>query len=615
MPQNEQDWIQALESSALIRQDDADWSISNTHLLGSEPVVCERWSAEPSLYFRRHWISDFLVAKSLIDRSRMRLAYDPKKLKHFLFLLFPSPTESVDWQQLACALSVRSGLTFVTGGPGTGKTFTVARILALMFALQEKPNSIKVALAAPTGKAATRLLRSIQNAMGPIQSQLVGQVDIDKDVASLTQAHTLHSLLGASADGSRFKYNANNPLQASVLIVDEASMVNLEMMSCLMQALDASTQLIFLGDPDQLAAVEAGSVLADLCQPNHEMQQFSELTPYSSTLFKEFKSVMNLPSDFEPAWRNSFPEPLALSDHIVHLKRSRRFAGPIASLAELIKAADLKALARWMNDERETDGVVQIKKYPQAQGVVDESLSPLGENAEARRPNFYTYLKKLCVWNQKAKHASNHAPFVPPSDWVKALLLEFDRYRVLCAVNEGPMGAKHINQAIEAKVLSDFELPKVGEWYAGRPIMVTHNQHDLGLSNGDVGLVLPEELGSSALKAYFLSGEDLRIFSLARLANVQTSFAMSIHKSQGSEYEHTLLVLPQHMDQALSKELLYTGVTRAKQYLTLVQESEGLVAKAVSQVANRSSGLSAQIKRLQQHLERGAPQDPKDLAP
>jgi len=145
--------------------------------------------------------------------------------------------------------------------------------------------------------------------------------------------------------------------------------------------------------------------------------------------------------------------------------------------------------------------------------------------------------------------------------------------------------------------------------------MVTHNQHDLGLSNGDVGLVLPQKLGDPALKAYFLSGDELRIFSLARLVNVQTSFAMSIHKSQGSEYEHTLLVLPQHMDQALSKELLYTGVTRAKKYLTLVQESDGLVAKAISQVANRSSGLSAQIKRLKQHLERVSAQAPKDLAP
>jgi exodeoxyribonuclease V alpha subunit len=614
MPQTEHEWLQALESSALIRHDAADWSVSKEQLFESAPVVWERWSAEPSLYFRRHWISDFLVAKSLIDRSRMRVPYDPEKLKHYLSLLFPSATEFVDWQQLACAMSIRSGLTFVTGGPGTGKTYTVARILALMFALQEKPSSIKVALAAPTGKAATRLLRSIQNAMGPIQSQLMGQVDIEREVANLTQAHTLHSLLGASADGSRFKFNAKNPLDASVLIVDEASMVNLEMMSSLMQALDARTQLIFLGDPDQLAAVEAGSVLADLCQPKREMQELPQLNPYSSQLLAELKSVMDLPDNFSPALNNPSPDGLVLADHIVHLKRSRRFEGPIASLAELIKAADLKALASWMSDENHTDGAVQIKKYPQAKGVVDESLSSLGDELRERRPNFYDYLHQLCEWIQAAKNTSNHTPFVPPQDWVKALLLEFDRYRVLCAVNEGPMGSKHINQAIEEKVLSDFELPKFGEWYAGRPVMVTHNQHDLGLSNGDVGLVLPERLGAPALKAYFMSGDDLRVFSLARLVNVQTSYAMSIHKSQGSEYEHTLLVLPQHMDQALSKELLYTGVTRAKKYLTVVQESEGLVAKAISQVANRSSGLSAHIKRLKQHLEGASSQDPRDLA-
>jgi exodeoxyribonuclease V alpha subunit len=188
------------------------------------------------------------------------------------------------------------------------------------------------------------------------------------------------------------------------------------------------------------------------------------------------------------------------------------------------------------------------------------------------------------------------------NEWIKELLFEFERFRVLCAANEGPMGSKNVNLEIEKEVLRNFELPKTGEWYAGRPIMVTRNQHDLGLSNGDVGLVLPEQLGQSTLKAYFLSGDQLRIFSLSRLVSVQTAFAMSIHKSQGSEYEHTLMILPDRMEQALSKEMLYTGVTRAKKYLTLVQEDEGLIAKAMSQVADRSSGLSAQIKRLKKHL-------------
>jgi len=615
MPQSESEWIQALESSVLIRHDSESWALSEAQLLDCAPVVFERWSQEPSLYFRRHWISEFLVAKSLIDRARTRLPHDAEQLKHYLSLLFPVSPESVDWQQLACALSIRSGLTFVTGGPGTGKTYTVARILALMFSLQDRPNSIKVALAAPTGKAATRLLRSIQNAMGPIQLQLQGQVDINQDIANLTKAQTLHSLLGASADGSRFKHNAKNPLDVEVLIVDEASMVNLEMMATLMQALEANTQLIFLGDPDQLAAVEAGSVLADLCQPSKQLQQSHALSSYSKQVFAELQGVMDLPSDFGGAMESPGLQALELSDHIVQLKRSRRFEGPIASLAELIKSADLRALNQWLSDEVSTDGVLQLKKYAQAQGVVDESIKPSADDLPKSRPNFYLYLRLLCDWIEVAKQASNHTSSVVPEDWVKALLLEFERFRVLCAVNEGPMGAKNINQAIETQVLSSFDLPQTGEWYAGRPIMVTHNQHDLGLSNGDVGLVLPQKLGDPALKAYFLSGDELRIFSLARLVNVQTSFAMSIHKSQGSEYEHTLLVLPQHMDQALSKELLYTGVTRAKKYLTLVQESDGLVTKAISQVANRSSGLSAQIKRLKQHLERVSAQAPKDLAP
>lgn len=602
MPQHESDWTRALLESTLIRQDQHNWLESQEELMNPLPVIWERWSEVPSLSFRRHWISDFLVARSLLFRSRLPTPYRADQVKKILSLLFPVHQADIDWQQMACALSIRSGLTLVTGGPGTGKTYTVARILGLMFALQSQSNSLKVALAAPTGKAAARLLGSIQQAMGPIQAQLHGHFDIGPNVARLTQAHTLHSLLGANSDGSRFKFNAQHTLNLDVLIVDEASMVNLEMMSALIQALDDQTQLIFLGDPNQLAAVEAGSVLADLCQGRRENDQETSSCPYSTHVLEHLSSVMSLTDDCVQDLSRTSSAVLDLSDHIVNLKRSHRFAGPIASLAELIQSGEPKMVHKCLSEQVSNEEVLQSITCTHALGVADLSLSAPVDALPQGRPSFYSYLSLLCDLIQRPKPPKADLQSLSTAQWVKELLHEFERYRILCAVNEGPLGSKAINEALEDQVLSSFSLPQMGEWYAGRPIMVTHNQYDLGLSNGDIGLVLPERRGELALKAYFQSGDELRAYSLSRLIGVQTAFAMSIHKSQGSEYEHTVLVLPDHMDQALSKELLYTGVTRAKKYLTIVQEKEGLMVKAMSQVLKRNSGLPAQIKRLSEHL-------------
>jgi exodeoxyribonuclease V alpha subunit len=213
-----------------------------------------------------------------------------------------------------------------------------------------------------------------------------------------------------------------------------------------------------------------------------------------------------------------------------------------------------------------------------------------------KKPNFLAYLSVL--QRQGALRQESRAPMLAPVEsWMEEALIEFERFRVLCAINEGPLGSVAINQAIEAQLQKQGWIRPKGEWYSGRAIMLTRNQHDLGLSNGDVGLVVADP-SSNAYRAYFLAGSGFQGVSINRLLSVQTAYAMSIHKSQGSEYEHALVVLQDHAEKSLTRELLYTGVTRAKRFLSVFQARSGLIEQSVSMRAKRTSGLSGRLQAL-----------------
>jgi exodeoxyribonuclease V alpha subunit len=466
-------------------------------------------------------------------------------------------------------------LSVITGGPGTGKTYTAARLLALLLALHEEGSPLRVALAAPTGKAAARLKQSIDLALTSLQEQvpLGSHLDLNALIARMGPARTLHSLLGARPDTRQFRHHAANPLDVDVLIVDEASMVHLEMMDALLQALPSTSRLVLLGDKDQLASVEAGAVLGDLCR-NAAAGHYSAYTAQ----FVQAVVGQTLPAEYRLA--DAAP---VLAQQTVMLRHSRRFQGAIGQLALAVNRGDAAA-ARAAFDPAggavPTAGSVSALLALQPtrpQAVCDVALGTFG------LPFYADYLR-LMQQQPQGQGTDTHA------SWVRSVLQAFERCRILCAVHQGDWGTVALNAAVQ-KALADQALLKVtGEWFAGRPVMVTRNDAQLGVFNGDVGVVLPNTEGT--LKVWFLDGEALRSVSVMRLAQVDTAFVMTVHKSQGSEFQHTALVLPPGGAEVLSRELVYTGITRAREQFTLMEAEAGLLEAAMARPSLRASGLT-----------------------
>jgi exodeoxyribonuclease V alpha subunit len=305
----------------------------------------------------------------------------------------------------------------------------------------------------------------------------------------------------------------------------------------------------------------------------------------------------------------------------VMLQRSRRFSGHIAQLAQAINGGEQEAVGRVLTKANSQDiHCISSVKMDLLLDVCLQRTAPLtayGQSADLFqdevKPNFLNYLKVF----QRNGALPNSPDFsasvgfeMDTESWILEALLEFERFRVLSAINEGPLGALAINASIEKRLQKEGWIRSHGEWYSGRAIMLTRNQHDLGLSNGDVGLVVGgrgEKGGQTSFRAYFLSGSGFQSVSINRLLSVQTAYAMSIHKSQGSEYEHALVVLQDQAEKALTRELLYTGVTRAKKYLSLFQTQPGLIEQAVSMRAKRTSGLARRIQQLSTQAGRTGP--------
>ncbi len=543
---------------ALLSKSEQVWQVGDLDF--QQPLVLDG----ERLYLRRYWRDETQVAKSIGARAQTIRLPNMARVRHWLDLLFPEePANGApDWQKIACAVALRAHVTIITGGPGTGKTYTVASLLTLLLATADDPARLRIALAAPTGKAAARLKQSIDDALASLAEKVGSDLALGELTARMGAAQTLHRLLGARPDTRAFAHHAGNPLDIDVLIVDEASMVHLEMMASLLDALPPQAILILLGDKDQLASVEAGAVLGDLCH-NAQAGGFSAAT----LAYVRAASGHSIPPAY---WGSAGP----LAQQTVMLRQSRRFSGPIGALAQAVNTG----LASQVQDCLRADSAGAVTWIASAQPA---DLLQLALHGRPGAGGGYQHYLKLVRDGAAGPHHEA---------WVRAVLRSFEAFRILCAVRSGAWGVCGLNGAIE-QALERQGLIRRSEWYVGRPVMVTRNDYDLRVYNGDIGLTLRDPARPASLRVYFLEGEAVRSVLATRLRHVETAFAMTVHKAQGSEFRHTVLVLPSESAPTLARELIYTGITRAREFFTLVAPAPALLLEAVARSTRRASGL------------------------
>ncbi|WP_145250068.1 exodeoxyribonuclease V subunit alpha [Pseudomonas oryzihabitans] len=566
-------WQRALLASDLV---DGDGSCPQRPLvLGGE-----------RLYLRRYWNYERAVAASL----RQRLATHetlPADLAERLDRLFPPDPDAggePDWQKLACALAVRGAFSIVTGGPGTGKTTTVVRLLALLQApAVAAGRPLRIRLAAPTGKAAARLTESI----GGQVSRLPVDEELRRHIP--TGVTTVHRLLGSRPNTRHFRHHRGHPLPLDVLVVDEASMIDLEMMASLLAALPPRARLVLLGDKDQLASVEAGAVLGDLCR-DAEAGRYSPAT-------RAWLEAVSGQSLVRTPLAVGDDQADALAQQVVMLRRSRRFgAGSgIGQLARRVNAQDGQGAQQVLIDGGYADLHRVLLKGPE-----DRALERLVLEGRGRARGYRHYLEVLQGTRPQLDTVLEDPAWTL---WAGQVLSAFDDFQLLCAVRKGPWGVEGLNLRIASALLAAGLLAGEHGWYEGRPVLVTRNDYSLGLMNGDIGitLCLPDAThpGRKVLRVAFPRGDGsggLRFVLPSRLAAVETVFAMTVHKSQGSEFAHTALLLPEQLSPVLTKELVYTGITRARDDFTLIEARSGIFAEAVARRVRRVSGLDLDLR-------------------
>jgi exodeoxyribonuclease V alpha subunit len=501
------------------------------------------------LYLHRYWEYEQTLASAILKRAAdLPLQFDALALRQKIQALFPAePSEDVNWQSVATLAAARRKFCVISGGPGTGKTHTLVLILALLLELRRERN-LRIAVAAPTGKAAAR----IQDSIRTVKATLACDETIRAQLPE--RATTIHRLLGYLPGSARFRHDADNPLPFDVVAVDEASMVDLALMAKLFQAIPSSARVILLGDKDQLASVEAGAVLGDIC---------SAAAPDPVRT----RSTMSLTLSPESGTRRNASQPAkhALADCVVHLRKNYRF-GQHSAIYRLSNAIN----------EGRAEAALQILKESGANAAADLVSAPLPRRAE---------LKEAL----RAQVTAGFSEFLKAPDPLLALAA-LAGFRILCALREGPFGVAGLNQATE-DILEEAGLIRPSNpWYARRPIMITRNDYNLKLFNGDIGLLLPD--GDSGEPRAFFPGPDntLRKFLPLRLPEHETAYAMTVHKSQGSEFDRVLLILPERESPVLSRELLYTGITRARTSVELWFD-EKVFRAALARRVTRTSGL------------------------
>lgn len=445
---------------------------------------------------------------------------------------------------------------------------------------------LRLSLAAPTGKAAARLTESI----GAQVQSLTLDERVREQIPTLVT--TLHRLLGSRPGSRHFRHDAANPLPLDVLVVDEASMIDLEMMASLLNALPAHARLILLGDKDQLASVEAGAVLGDLCQ-EAESGGYSEAT----RAWLENQTGERLEDPALVAGDK------ALAQHIVMLRHSRRFGSGsgIGRLARAVNLGDAQSARATLTTGAHDLHVLRLS------GEQDRALERLlieGQGGGEPRPQGYAHYLQVMQAERPAPDAESQAW----DRWAGRVLAAFDQFQLLCAVRKGTWGAETLNERIAEALVKRGLLEQSHGWYEGRPVLVTRNDYSLGLMNGDIGIALrlpepPEFPGAplrEVLRVVFPRNDGsgaLRHILPSRLSAVDTVFAMTVHKSQGSEFAHCALILPDSLNPVLTKELIYTGITRARHWFSLVESRAGIFEQAVQRRVARRSGLREALEK------------------
>ncbi|MDW5377756.1 exodeoxyribonuclease V subunit alpha [Halomonas sp. HP20-15] len=613
-------WRAALDHPPLVA-DGLDDHSGNTPLVKLESLGSVR------LYLRRYWQYEQDIRQQINARLAASEAASDESatpLRQALDALFPGngPTPGPDWQKIACALAARSRFAVITGGPGTGKTTTVVKLLALLQSQQlvHTERALRIRLAAPTGKAAARLNESIAGQVGGLT--LDGVTDDPESLKRQipTEVTTLHRLLGSRPDTRHFRHHASNPLALDVLVIDEASMVDIEMMAAVLGALPPRARLILLGDKDQLASVEAGAVLGDLCQ----RAEGGHYTP-ATCAWLERVCDAPVPDDY----RDTHGQPL--DQAIAMLRVSHRFdaASGIGQLAQAVNApligdhqsrdkqhairdvfragyADIARLALADADDPAFERLV-VDGNPA--GFANRGVGRHGKTGELAPPTGYRHYLDVLHHQRPNQRALVEASVDRQrklfDGWALAVLEAHNRFQLLCALRKGPWGVEGLNlrigQALRRHGLlnaSDAELER--GWYLGRPVLVTRNDYGLGLMNGDIGITLaqphPQDPSKRVLRVAFPTADadkPIKWVLPSRLQAVGTVFAMTVHKSQGSEFTHTALLLPDAPNPILTRELVYTGITRARHWLTLVETGRGMLDEAVSREVVRVSGLES----------------------
>lgn len=503
-------------------------------------------------YLYRYWDYENRLYTRVIDRSTGMIAgIDQSHLRQVIEEAFGQrPSLSPDWQRVAVAVAVLKRFCIIAGGPGTGKTSTVVRVLVALARLYcEK--KLRIIVTAPTGKAAARVTEAIRFATIKLTDSSMNAIDIPEE------AFTLHRVLGVRPDTGEFRYHAHNPLPADVVIIDEASMVDLALMSKLVDALAADTRLILVGDRDQLASVEAGAVLADLCNGS------GGFSPEFAVVLRHVTGQV-IPFD-EPA-RAPLGALGALSDSVVVLGHSHRFDAEsgIGKLARYVNQGEVRQVLETLANSHD-----DIAWFTHA--TRDELLTRIVQGYAAYRQ----------AVNERAD----------PAEVFKA----FNRFRVLCAVRMGPFGVDEMNRRIEHALWST-RVRSASSWYAGRPVIILRNDYSTALFNGDVGIALPSREDGGPLRVYFPSSNGFRGIHPARLPQYETVYAMTVHKSQGSEFDEVFLLLSEGESKVLSRELFYTAITRARRRFDLCASAER-VKSAVERRVTRVSGLAAKWRR------------------
>lgn len=492
------------------------------------------------LYLHRYWTYETLVADGIKSRLTSPGTMAPSTTALLDRYFGPRDSTAPDWQRQAVETALSRRFTVISGGPGTGKTHTIAILVAALLESAGR-SAPRIALAAPTGKAAVRLQEALQIARQSLPCPAEVRAQFPEN------ATTVHRLLGAVPGAVEPRYHATNPLPFEVILIDEASMVDLALMAKLFAACRPATRLVLVGDMDQLASVEAGAVLGDICD---------------GVRTKEERAPEPGQGDIHTQTASS-----ALSASIVQLRKNHRFRDGegIAALSRALNAGEADLAMQHLNSGG--NGALQLRSLP-----TPETLASTLQETISR--HFDTLLALASQPEQALRQLAG--------------------FRILCALRKGPYGTEAINAGIENLLRRNGQIRSTTPFYPGRPVLILRNDYNLRLFNGDVGLVLPHP-DTGELRAWFLDAEGrAHDFAPGRLPEHETVFAMTVHKSQGSEFQDLLMILPDRDSPVLTRELIYTGVTRARRRVELWLD-EPTLRLALARRTERASGLASRL--------------------